>query len=49
MLWRKPVDKKCPDCDRHYLVERVTKKDGRQLICDAENCSYVAEAEAVEA
>ncbi len=40
VLWRRPVDKKCPDCDQVYLVERITKKHGRQLICDSENCEY---------
>ncbi len=45
VLWRRPVDKPCPECDRPYLVERVTRSKERQLICDAENCEH---AEAVE-
>jgi len=43
------VDKSCPDCDRQYLVERVTKKSGRQLICDSESCEHVEEAPEVAA
>jgi DNA topoisomerase-1 len=48
ILWRRPVDKRCPDCNRPYLLERVTKRDGRQLVCDAEGCTYVESAEAPE-
>ena len=40
VLWRRPVDKACPECDRTYLVKRLTKRDGAQLICDAENCDH---------
>jgi DNA topoisomerase-1 len=52
VLWRRPVNKDCPDCERTYLVERVTKRFGRQLICDAENCDHVetdASTETVQA
>ena len=44
VTWRKPVDRKCPDCDASYLVERVTKKVGRQFVCDGENCEHVESA-----
>ena len=40
VLWRRPVDKACPECDRSYLLERVTKRSGRQLVCDSENCNH---------
>jgi len=40
VTWKKPVDKTCPDCDANYLVERLTKKAGRQFLCDSENCDY---------
>ena len=40
VLWRRPVNKACPDCDRTYLLERVTKRFGRQLVCDSENCNH---------
>lgn len=45
VLWRKPVDKPCPECDRTYLVERITKKQGRQLLCESEACGYTEAAE----
>jgi DNA topoisomerase-1 len=45
VLWRKPIDKQCPDCGRPFLLERVTKRSGRQLVCHAENCDHVEDAE----
>ena len=36
----------CPSCDRTYLVERVTKRHGHQLICESEACKH---SELVEA
>jgi DNA topoisomerase-1 len=47
VLWRKPVPRECPECGRPFLVERVTKRNGRQLICEAENCDHVEDAEEV--
>lgn len=38
--WDQPVDKKCPDCDSLYLIEKNTKKDGRFLKCPEKDCSY---------
>jgi DNA topoisomerase-1 len=46
VLWRRPVAKHCPDCEREYLVEKVTKRAGKQLVCDSESCAY--EESAVE-
>jgi DNA topoisomerase-1 len=40
-LWKKPVPEKCPDCGAPFLVERITKRHGRQLICNNEECEYV--------
>ena len=40
VLWKRPVDKHCPSCDRPYLVERVTKRHGRELVCDSESCGH---------
>jgi DNA topoisomerase-1 len=39
-LWKKPVVEKCPDCGAPFLVERITKRHGRQLICNNEECHY---------
>jgi DNA topoisomerase-1 len=44
-LWNKPVPEKCPDCGAPFLVEKVTKRHGRQLICNNEDCSYVRSEE----
>ena len=44
-LWNRPVAEKCPDCGAPFLVEKITKKHGRQLICNNEECSYTRQAE----
>ena len=44
-LWKKPVPEKCPDCGAPFLVERVTKRHGRQLVCNNEECDYARAAE----
>jgi DNA topoisomerase-1 len=44
-LWNRPVAEKCPDCGAPFLVEKVTKRHGRQLICNNEDCSYVRSEE----
>ena len=40
VMWKRPVNKACPLCDRSYLVERVTKRQGRELLCDSESCDH---------
>ena len=44
-LWNRPVAEKCPDCGAPFLVEKITKKHGRQLVCHNEDCSYVRSEE----
>src|SRR5215212_6888877 len=44
-LWNRPVAEKCPDCGAPFLVEKITKRHGRQLICNNEECSYVRSEE----
>jgi len=44
-LWNRPVAEKCPDCGAPFLVEKITKKHGRQLVCNNEDCSYARQAE----
>jgi DNA topoisomerase-1 len=44
-LWNRPVPEKCPDCGAPFLVEKITKRHGRQLICNNEDCSYVRSEE----
>ena len=38
--WDKPVDKKCPECNSPYLLEKNTKRDGRFLKCPEKDCNY---------
>jgi DNA topoisomerase-1 len=40
VLWNRPFVEKCPQCDAPFLVEKVTKKHGRQLLCNSEDCDY---------
>ncbi len=46
-LWKRPVPETCPDCGAPYLLERVTKRHGRQLVC--EKCEYARSEELVTA
>jgi DNA topoisomerase-1 len=39
------VAEKCPDCGAPFLVEKITKRHGRQLICNNEECKYVRSEE----
>ena len=40
VLWNRPVDEKCPGCGAPFLVEKITKKHGRRLVCNNEDCDY---------
>jgi len=40
-LWNRPIDEKCPDCGAPFLVEKVTKRHGRQILCHNDKCGYV--------
>jgi ssDNA-binding Zn-finger/Zn-ribbon topoisomerase 1 len=42
------VAEKCPDCGAPFLVEKITKKLGRQLVCNNEECSFVRQAEELQ-
>ncbi len=39
-LWKRPVAEACPDCSTPFLLEKITKKAGRQLVCSKDDCSY---------
>jgi DNA topoisomerase-1 len=41
VLWNRPVAETCPTCGAPYLVEKTTKKHGRQILCNNEDCAYV--------
>jgi DNA topoisomerase-1 len=45
VLWNKPVLEPCPQCGEKFLVEKITKRHGRQLICHKEDCDYVRSEE----
>ena len=40
VLWNRPIDEPCPKCGASYLVEKTTKKLGRQVLCNNEDCDY---------
>jgi DNA topoisomerase-1 len=48
VLWNRPVVEPCPKCNAPYLVEKITKKHGRQLLCNNEDCDYVRSEELPE-
>jgi DNA topoisomerase-1 len=45
VLWNRPLNERCPKCDAPFLVEKTTKKHGRRLICNNEDCDYVRSEE----
>ncbi|MBI3264243.1 MAG: topoisomerase DNA-binding C4 zinc finger domain-containing protein, partial [Acidobacteria bacterium] len=44
-LWQKPIAEKCPECGAPYLVEKITRRHGRQLVCNNEGCKHVRSEE----
>ena len=40
VLWNRPIVETCPKCGAPFLVEKITKKHGRQLLCNNEDCDY---------
>jgi len=47
-LWNKPLQEICPTCKAPFLVEKVTKRHGRQVLCHKEDCDYVRSEELAE-
>jgi len=45
VLWNRPVLEPCPKCKAPYLMEKTTKRHGRQLLCNNEDCDYVRSEE----
>lgn len=39
-LWDKPVNRPCPQCHSPFLVEKVRKQAGTQILCQKEECGY---------
>ena len=48
VLWNRPVKEKCPKCGASYLMEKTTKKHGRQVLCNNDDCDYARSEELVE-
>jgi DNA topoisomerase-1 len=48
VLWNRPVNEPCPKCGAPYLVEKTTKKHGRQILCNNEECDYARSEELPE-
>jgi len=39
-LWDRPVPKACPTCQAPFLIEKVSKQDGRSVQCRNQDCGY---------
>lgn len=39
-LWDRPIPKACPTCQAPFLVEKVSKQDGRSVQCRNQDCGY---------
>ena len=39
-LWSRPIPETCPACGASYLVEKFTKRHGRQVHCHNDTCNY---------
>ena len=48
-LWNRPVAEVCPSCGAPYLVEKITKRWGHQMLCDNDACDYARTEEAASA
>jgi DNA topoisomerase-1 len=46
-LWSRPIAETCPKCGSPYLVEKTTKRLGRQLVCNADGCDYARSEEPI--
>ena len=44
-VWNKPLAEPCPTCSAPFLVEKVTKRWGRQVLCHNDDCDYVRSEE----
>ena len=44
-LWNRPIPGACPECGAPYLVEKITKRHGRQVLCHNDACSYTRSEE----
>jgi DNA topoisomerase I len=40
VLWNRPVVEPCPKCSAPFMIEKTTKRHGRQILCNNEDCDY---------
>ena len=38
--WNRPVNQECPECKSPYLLEKITKKEGKTVYCQNKDCGY---------
>ena len=48
-LWNRPLAEACPTCGAPYLVEKITKRWGHQVLCNNDSCDYSRTEEAASA
>ena len=48
VLWNRPHAETCPKCGAPFLLEKTTKKLGRQILCNNDECDYARSEELVE-
>ena len=48
-VWNKPLQEVCPTCAAPFLVEKVTKRYGRQVLCHKDDCDYIRTEEELTA
>ena len=48
-LWNRPLAEACPTCGAPYLVEKITKRSGHQVLCNNDKCDYSRTEEAASA
>ena len=48
-LWNRPLQETCPTCGAPYLVEKITKRWGHQVLCNNDDCDYSRTEEAASA
>ncbi|SJZ63862.1 type I DNA topoisomerase [Selenihalanaerobacter shriftii] len=47
MIWNKPTEHECPDCDA-FLMEKTTKKRGTEYLCANKECDFKTTPEDLE-
>ena len=48
-LWSRPLAESCPTCGAPYLVEKISKRSGHQVLCNNDDCDYKRTEEAASA